>query len=409
MTVTGNKFKFDVIYGNKRSKARAGRITTPHGMIDTPAFVPVGTQASVKSLTPQDLKEIGVQIFFGNTYHLHLRPGEDVVKEFGGLGKFMGWEGPTITDSGGFQLFSLNRRTTPIKTRISADQRIDQRESAPTLVKIKDDGVTFRSHIDGSLHEFTPEKSIEIQKKLGADIILAFDECSPYPSTHQYAKQAMERTHKWAQRSLAEFKVQSAKFKANAYQALYGIIQGGVYKDLREESAKFISSLPFDGIAIGGVAVGESKKEMLDVLDWVVPLLPEDKPRHLLGVGEIDDIFDSIERGMDTMDCVIPTRLGRYGFIFVSPPEGNRKNKFMIDIKKSIFAKDQRPIAKDCKCNVCKTFTRGYVHHLFRVQELLAYRVASYHNLYFINNLFAKIRKSILEGRFEKLKKEWIG
>jgi len=424
-------FNFKIIGKDAKSRARVGRITTPHGIVETPAFVPVGTQASVKSLTPQDLKEVGVQIFFGNTYHLHLRPGEEIIKKFGGLGKFMGWSGATMTDSGGFQVFSLNRGKTLIRTQISADPRIDQQESAPTLVKIKEDGVTFRSHLDGSLHEFTPEKSIEIQQKLGADIILAFDECAPHPSTHQYTKEAMGRTHAWAKRCLEEFKRlfglssraqlswawrshkkrllrQSIPRNDNIKQAIYGIIQGGVYKDLREESAKFISALPFDGIAIGGVSVGESKKQMRDALDWVTPFLPEEKPRHLLGIGEIDDIFDSIEKGMDTFDCVIPTRMGRYGFIFVAPPEGNRKNKFMIDIKKSIFAKDKSPLTKDCSCSVCSSFTRGYVHHLFRVQELLAYRLASYHNLYFINNLVAKIRSAILENTFGKLKKRWV-
>src|SRR3989344_6027543 len=386
-------FNFKIISKDAKSRARVGRITTAHGIIETPAFVAVGTRATVRGLTPSDLKEIGVQILFGNTYHLHLRPGEDIVQEFGGLEKFMGWDGPTITDSGGFQVFSLGQKKIKI---LQEDE--DQVEAK--LVDIKEGSVIFRSHLDGSLHEFTPEKSIEIQQKLGADIILVFDECAPHPSTHQYTKEAMERTHRWAVRCL--------KYFNNKNQALYGIIQGGVYKDLREESAKFISALPFDGIAIGGVSVGESKKQMRDAIDWVVPFLPEEKPRHLLGIGEIDDIFDSIEKGMDTFDCVIPTRLARYGMIFAAPPEGNRENKFMINIAKSIFAKDQSLLTKDCSCSVCKTFTRGYVHHLFRVQELLAYRLASYHNLYFINNLFAKIRKSILEGRFERTKKEWL-
>lgn len=401
-------FKFEVIAKDKKSAARVGRITTAHGVIDTPAFVPVGTQATVKSLTPQDLKEIGVQIFFGNIYHLHLRPGEDIIEDFGGLGKFMSWDGPTMTDSGGFQVFSLGREKSRKRDTKDAKNERGDDEIKPQSIKITDDGVVFRSHLDGSLHEFTPEKSIKIQQKLGADIILAFDECAPYPSTYEYTKQAMERTHKWAQRSLAEFKVQSAKFKVNAYQALYGIIQGGVYKNLREESAKFISSLPFDGIAIGGVAVGESKKEMLDVLDWVTPFLPEEKPRHLLGVGEVDDIFEIIERGIDMFDCVIPTRLGRTGFILVSPPDGNLKNRFRIDITKSEFAKDKRPLSGGCTCYVCQNFTRGYTNHLFRSRELLAYRLASYHNLYFINSLVAKIRSAILENTFGKLKKRWV-
>lgn len=429
------------------SKARVGRITTDHGIVGTPAFVPVGTQATVKSLTPQDLKEIGVQIFFGNTYHLHLRPGEDVIKDFGGLGKFMGWSGATMTDSGGFQVFSLAKSAPALRSprqfddfstppfnaslnvaRAGFSQKTslnssfknsshaeapralspDVDKEAPKLVTITDNGVTFRSHIDGSLHEFTPEKSIQIQKKLGADIILAFDQCVPYPSSHQYAKQAMERTHKWGLRSLECFNDIYHLSGEKRKQSLYGIIQGGVYRDLREKSARFISSLPFDGIAIGGVAVGESKKEMMDVLDWIMPILPGEKPRHLLGVGEIDDIFKTIERGIDMFDCVLPTRLGRTGFILISPPEGNVKKRFRIDIAKSKFAKDKRPLCKDCDCFVCQQFTRGYIHHLFRVKELLAYRLASYHNLYFVTNLVSKIRNAILDGRFNRFRKEWL-
>lgn len=466
-------FSFKIIKKDNKSKARVGEITTAHGIIKTPAFVPVGTKATVKGLTPQDLKEAEVQLLFGNTYHLHLRPGEDLVKDFGGLAKFMSWHGPTITDSGGFQVFSLGRidhlshdehSTRPLNDSLepsgntslvfkkesnsSAVRLYSKRfkgvvkssfrgespalEEEPRLVNITNNGVEFRSHIDGSKHLFTPEVSIEIQKKLGADLILAFDECVPHPSSHEYTKEAMERTHKWALRSLAAFKskIQSTKSQTisniqnsnnkkvsnlefrNSYfpwsQGLYGIIQGGVYKDLREDSAKFISKLDFDGIAIGGVSVGESKKEMRDAIDWSYPFLPENKPRHLLGIGEIDDIFDVIERGMDTFDCVIPTRFGRYGIVFVSAPEGNVKNRFRIDINKTIFARDQRPIAKDCECNVCKTFTRAYIHHLFRAQELLAYRLASYHNMFFINNLVKKIRQAILEGRFGEMRKEWV-
>lgn len=363
---------------------------TPHGVIQTPAFVPVGTKATVKGLTPQDLKECGVQLLFGNTYHLHLRPGEDTVSEFGGLAKFMSWNGPTITDSGGFQVFSLGQK----KIKLFADEE----ETEVNIVNITDDGVKFRSHIDGSSHMFTPEKSIEIQKKLGADLILVFDECAPHPSSYEYTKIAMERTHRWAIRCLQA---------AGGKQWLYGIVQGGVYKDLREESAKFISNLDFNGIAIGGVAVGESKKEMRDVLSWVHPFLPDNKPRHLLGIGEIDDIFEAVLWGMDTFDCVIPTRFGRYGIAFVGQPEGNINNKFRLQITKTAYAKDAGPLDKNCACSVCQTFTRGYIHHLFRSQELLAYRLVSYHNMFFIVNLVKQIRESIINGVFDKLKAEW--
>ncbi|MDP3988608.1 MAG: tRNA guanosine(34) transglycosylase Tgt, partial [Candidatus Levybacteria bacterium] len=421
-------FNFKIIKKDKKSAARVGQITTSHGVINTPCFIPVGTKATVKGLTPGDLKEIGVQILFGNTYHLHLRPGEETVQKFGGIGKFMSWNGPTITDSGGFQVFSLGRdsgrlthavrpaRQAFFEKSLSNSRSLSEirqpsvsllngnsesdfscltdgkspfaPEEKPRLVKITEDGVKFRSHIDGSLHVFTPEESIKIQQKLGADIILAFDECAPHTSTYEYTKKALARTHKWALRSL---KAAQGKL-ANNEQALFGIIQGGVFKDLREESAKFIGSLPFDGIAIGGVSVGESKKQMRDVLDWVVPYLPDDKPRHLLGIGEIDDIFEAVERGIDTFDCVIPTRFGRYGIVFVESAEEEEKNRFRIDITRSIFSKDKRPIAKDCKCMVCRDFSRAYIHHLFRSNELLAYRLASYHNLYFIIKLVDKIR-----------------
>jgi queuine tRNA-ribosyltransferase len=392
-----NDFKFEIIKKEKKSRARLGKITTAHGVIDTPAFVPVGTKASVRSLAPQDLKDLNVQIIFGNTYHLHLQPGEDIVKDFGGIAKFMNWNGPTITDSGGFQVFSLGEVSMKLA---------QEGDCTPVkLVSIKDDGVAFRSHIDGSKHMFTPEKSIEIQKKLGADLILAFDECAPHPSTEEYTREAMERTHRWATRSLEASKL---KQYHPWQQALYGIVQGGIYKNLREESAKFIAKLGFDGIAIGGVSVGESKQEMRDVLEWTIPFLPENKPRHLLGIGEVDDIFSAVENGIDTFDCVIPTRFGRYGIIFAGAPEGNLKNKFRIDLNKGIFANDQGPMCKNCECYVCKNFTRGYIHHLFKANELSAYRLASYHNIYFLINLVKKIREAIMNDNFEKMKNEWL-
>ncbi|MCL4354234.1 tRNA guanosine(34) transglycosylase Tgt [Patescibacteria group bacterium] len=386
------KFNFRIIKQDKKTMARVGQITTPHGVIETPCFVPVGTQATVKALSARDLKEIGVELLFGNTYHLHLRPGEDIVKKMGGLSEFMSWKGPTITDSGGFQVFSLAK---PNGKRGAG-------EGEAELVKITEDGVKFRSHLDGSLHYFTPEESIKIQQKLGADLLIAFDDCPPYPSDYTHVKKAVDRTHRWAERSLKQHK------KIKNEQALFGVIQGGIYKDLRQESAKFISSLDFEGIAIGGVAVGEEKKEMIQVLDYVSPLLPKDKPRHLLGVGEPDDIFEIIERGVDTFDCVIPTRLGRTGFIFVSPSEGNLKNRFKIDITKANWQDSKLPLDKKCDCHVCRNYTRGYLNHLFKARELLAYQLASYHNTYFLINLTKKIRQSILDDAFYILKKKWF-
>lgn len=345
---------------------RSGVIHTSHGIIETPAFIPVGTQGSIKSLTPSEIKDLGVQIFFVNTYHMMLRPGADVVKKFGNLHKFIGWNGPLITDSGGFQVFSQS-------------------------AKIDDDGVTFRSHWDGSLHRLTPKKSMEIQYILGADLIIAFDECTGYPVTYKKAKISVARTHVWAKQSL--------KYH-NPSQALYGVIQGSVFEDLRKESAKYITSLPFDGFAIGGVSVGESKQEMNDVLKWVSEYLPETKPRHLLGVGEIDDIFRLVKFGIDTFDCVMPTRLARMGQLLTLESE--------ISIMKTAFSQDTKPIQQGCQCDTCKNFTRAYIHHLFKVRELLAYRLATIHNLYFIQELMNKIRVAIKKNKLVEVEKEYL-
>ncbi|PIU35234.1 tRNA guanosine(34) transglycosylase Tgt, partial [Candidatus Shapirobacteria bacterium CG07_land_8_20_14_0_80_39_18] len=331
-----SKFNFEILGKDVKSDARAGVIHTVHGDIKTPSFVPVGTQATVKSMSNEDLQEIGVQVFFVNTYHLYLRPGLEAIEKGNGLHSFIGWGKPLMTDSAGFQIFSLGDVNRQRKLCLQGDPL-----EIP-LVKISEEGVKFRSHLDGSEHLFTPEKSIEVQRILGADIMIAFDECCYYPATHDYAKKAMERTHRWALRCLersSKFhleeipqggQVQSSKL-GKSPQALYGVVQGGVFEDLRKESAKFISNLPFEGVAIGGVAVGESKKEMEKVLDWVVPLLPKEKPRHLLGVGEIDDIFTLVEKGIDSFDCVMPTRLGRMGHLLVRKVE-NREWK--LDITK---------------------------------------------------------------------------
>lgn len=376
-------FGFRIFHKDKKTRARVGEIHTPHGVIKTPAFVPVGTQASVKSLTPEEMGDIGVQLFFVNTYHMYLRPGIEVIEKLGGLHRFMGWDGPIITDSGGFQVFSLGRSD---------------------LVKITDEGVEFRSHWDGRKQMFTPESSMKWQSKLGSDIHIAFDDCTPYPVTHAQAARSLKRTHAWAKRSLKAHR---------RTQAMYGSIQGSVYEDLRKESAQFISSLDFDGIAIGGVAVGERKKETVNVLDWVLPVLPEEKPRHLLGVGEIDDIFALVERGIDTFDCVQPTRLARAGHVLVGNKpiiqlSNNPINKWNLDITKKMYSEDGGPIDSLCGCYTCRHFSRAYIHHLFRVKELLAYRLATIHNLWFIHRLVDEIREAILEGRLLELKEKWI-
>jgi queuine tRNA-ribosyltransferase len=352
-------FEFTIAARNNR--ARTGLFTTPHGDLLTPVFAPVGTQATVKTLTPEHLKDINATLVLSNTYHLYLRPGDELVRDMGGLHKFMQWPRPMLTDSGGFQVFSLSQ------TR-----------------KIDDEGVTFKSHIDGSTHRFTPEKSIAIQENLGADIIMAFDECSD-PNDHAYSRIAMDRTHRWAERSL--------QAKKRGDQALFGIIQGGVNPDLRAESAKFIAALDMPGIAIGGLSVGETKAEMHAMLDVMVPLLPENKPRYLMGVGTPEDLINGVLRGVDIFDCVLPTRLARHHSAFASQGRLNLMN--------AAFARDERPIDETCDCYTCRTFTRAYLRHLIVAKELLAGTLISIHNLRALIRLTESIRTYIADGSFE--------
>ncbi len=382
-------FSFKIIAKDKKSFARAGVIKTPHGEIETPAFIAVGTQGTVKSLTPEDLEGIGVQVVLGNTYHLYLRPGDELVAQAGGLHKFMNWNKPLITDSGGFQVFSLGLGLEHGVSKIGGVFPSEELEAPikqkPKLVEIDEEGATFTSHLDGSKHRLTPEKSIKIQENLGADIILAFDECTSPLSSYEYQKEAMGRTHCWAQRCL--------EAKTRKDQALFGIIQGGEFKDLREKSAKFISSLPFEGFAVGG-SFGKSKQNMFELLSWMAPMLPEDKPRHLLGIGEPEDFRDCVAQGMDLFDCVIPTRLARHGAFLT-------KNG-RLNILNAEFFDDFSPIETECRCYTCLNFTRAYLQHLFKAKELLAYRLASVHNLYFVVNLVKEIRKEIIGGEFGK-------
>ena len=376
------QFKFKIIKKSKKSWARVGVLETPHGRIETPAFVSVATQASVKTLTPEDLENLGAEIILANTYHLYLRPGADVIKKAGGLNKFMNWQGPMMTDSGGFQVFSLGwgqvHKIGKIGWFPGADADEYKDNVKPRLVKISEDGVEFTSHLDGSRHFFTPEKSIKIQEKLGADIIFAFDECTSPLAGYDYTKRSLKRTHSWALRCL--------KAKKRKDQALFGIIQGGEYRDLREESAKFISSLAFQGIGIGG-SMGKTRKDMFKILKWLTPLLPEQKPRHLLGIGRTEDLENCVKYGMDLFDCVWPTRLARRGALLIK--------KGRINIENSKYTKDFHPIENGCQCYTCQNFTRAYLSHLFRAKELLAYRLATIHNLYFTLKLMENIRNDI--------------
>ena len=382
---------FDLQHKDKNSHARAGIIHTDHGDIATPIFMPVGTQASVKTLDQTDLANLSTQIILGNTYHLHLRPGEDLIDNFGGLHKFMNWPKPILTDSGGFQVFSLG---------LQKNAKLDNKK----LVSIDEDGVTFRSHIDGSEHRFTAESAIDTQHKLGADIIMAFDECTPDSAEEKYVREAMERTHRWAERSLLEHQKDTAHHGYS--QFLFGIIQGSNYKHLREASARHISSLNFDGIAIGGESIGYNMEATKEILDWVYPLIPENKPHYAMGVGlSPADLLVAIEHGVDMFDCVAPTRLARHGMLFVGP---DTDKKLRINITNAKFAKDSGPIDKNCTCATCKNYSRAYLHHLFNAQEISAMRLASIHNLHFMLDLTRQAREAILENKFTELLKKWI-
>ncbi|MBP9716359.1 MAG: tRNA guanosine(34) transglycosylase Tgt [Candidatus Levybacteria bacterium] len=383
---------------SKDKSARAGVIKTPHGDVLTPAFFPVGTKGTLKSMTGAQIREIGPQAVLGNTYHLMLQPGEEMVEKMGGLSKMMDWNGPTFTDSGGFQVFSLGvGLEKPGVKFLKEEIATNIEESKPRLNRITEDGVEFQSHIDGSKHMLSPESSIKIQEKLGADLIVAFDDLESPTYDESKTLKSLELTERWLLRSL--------KAQKRSDQLIYGVTHGGQFENLRKKSAEFVNS-HFDAIALGGAHA--SKKNLYEVVEWTVSCLDEDKPRHLLGIGEVDDIFEAVERGIDTFDCVIQTRLGRMGHVFVSPPIGNIKNRFRFDITKSKFASDLKPIDENCDCYVCKTYPRAYINHLFRSKELLAYTLASYHNVYFTVNLTNKIRQSIIDGKFASLKNSWI-
>ena len=390
---------FEIVKKDRKTKARAGIIKTPHGDIETPIFVPVGTQATVKSLDPKQIHELGAQAVLANTYHLHLRPGEDIIKKFGGLSKFMSWNGPTFTDSGGFQVFSLGvgKEGGGVKFLREDSRLTESEEASPRLNKITEEGVTFQSHIDGSKQYLSSETSIEIQEKIGADLIVAFDDLESPNYDYEKTKESLEMTNRW--------ELRSKKAHKRKDQLLYGVTHGGQFKDLRIESAKFVDE-HFDAIALGGAHL--SKQNLYEVIDWTTDVVAGGKPRHLLGIGEVDDLFEGIERGIDTFDCVIPTRIGRTGFFFIGAPVGNMENRFRTDIDKPQYAKDQKPLDPDCSCYACQNFTRGYIHHLFRCRELLSYNLLSLHNVHFLVNLTKQIRQSILDDKFQTLKKAWL-
>ncbi len=352
-----------------RTGARAGILHTPHGDVPTPVFMPVGTQATVKTMSPEELKDIGANIILSNTYHLYLRPGHELVREAGGLHKFMNWDRSILTDSGGFQVFSLG-----------------------PLRKIKEDGVTFRSHLDGSEHFLGPEKAMEIQEALGADVIMAFDECAPYPADRHYIKDSLERTSRWAERCL--------KAQTRKDQALFAIIQGGMYPDLRRESASQLVPMDFPGYAVGGLSVGEPAELMYEMLDATIPLLPVNKPRYLMGVGTADYLIEGVYRGADMFDCVLPTRIARNGTVLTS--DG------YLTVRNKPYADDFRPLEEGCNCYACRNYSRAYIRHLIKANEIFGYRLTTYHNLYMLVRFMSQIRESILNDTFPELYQEFV-
>lgn len=406
-------------------KARAGILKTAHGMVETPVFMPVGTQATVKALSPEDLKKVGAQVILGNTYHLYLRPGSRLINKHGGLHRFMGWNGPILTDSGGFQAFSLgamikhgvgkvSRKETDLTGKGGSEQK-------SLVSQISEKGVEFVSNLDGSKHLLTPEKSIQVQLDLGSDICLVLDELLSPLSKPEYVRQSLDRTHQWEQRGREYFQEKLAQ-STNAKAQLFGILQGVYDQEIREKEARWVASQEFDGVSIGG-SFGTSpywgqEEESVDwaaaraiyeTMDWVVPILPKDWPRHALGIGEVQDLFECVKRGVDMFDCVAPTRRARNGSLYLGPGSGGSlENKFALTISKAEFRDDQKPVDPGCECYTCGHFSRAYLRHLYTSSELLYFRLATIHNLYFILNLTRRIREAVIHKELAKLTKPWL-
>lgn len=393
---------FTIHARDKDSRARAGVIQTAHGAIETPVFMPVGTKGTVKALTPEEVKAHGAHIILGNTYHLYLQPGHELIARHGGLHQFMQWHGPILTDSGGFQVFSLKYGgiADEVKGRGSYTPK-------PGMVKVTDDAVIFKSTIDGSKHVFTPERSIEIQKGIGADIILCFDELPPFRAGYDYTRQSLKRTHRWEERCLTYHQETLAGLHdipmPNPDQSLFGIVHGGVFPDLRKASAEHIGAMAFDGLCIGG-SLGANKSQIYEVVDMTVPHMPDGKPRHLLGIGDVDDLFEGVARGIDMFDCVSPTRLGRHGAALVRDASKN----FRLNVNNASCRDSDEPLDRWCTCTVCQTYSRAYIHHLFRAKELLGIRLVSLHNVAFLLHLMREVRQSIIEGTFAQLRASWL-
>lgn len=386
-------FDFEIVKTSEVGRARLGRLTTPHGALDTPAFVFCATKGSIKAADPYDLEAAGAQIMLSNTYHLMLRPGGETIERVGGLHRFTGWRGPMLTDSGGFQVFSLGHGSV-------ADEIKGTRQSGRerTLLEISEEGALFKSYLDGSRHLLTPERALLEQRQIGADIVLTFDECTPFHSDRDYTARSLERTHRWGDRSIEEFLRHH-----DGRQALYGILQGGVYEDLRMRAAEWVSDRPFFGHAVGGTLGGE-KEQMYEVVDWAIAPLRRDRPVHLLGIGGVRDLWEGVELGVDTFDCVSPTRIARHGWMLTRHEKAWRRN-----LKNARFKEDDGPLDEDCECPTCRRFPRALVHHLFRAHEIQAQHHLTVHNIHFITRLMRTIRQSIADGRFAEVKREWLG
>ncbi len=395
--VPGPDFSFDVGKRLESGLGRAGVIHTPHGDIQTPAFTPVGTKATVKAVLPETMRELGAQVILANAYHLYLQPGADIVDEAGGLAAFMGWHGPTITDSGGFQVLSLGVGFKKILAMDAKSVRSDEVIAAgkDRLAHVDDDGVTFKSHLDGSMHRFTPEVSMQVQHQIGADIMFAFDECTTLLNTREYQERSVARTQAWAERCVAEHERQTAARSHRPYQALFAVVQGAQYEDLRRQSARDLAALNVDGFGIGGAL---EKDRLGTIVRWVCEELPEDRPRHLLGIGEVSDIFTAVENGADTFDCVAPSRNARNGTVY-HPVKG-------FHLTNGGYRRDFNPIDDTCDCYTCTHYTRAYVHHLLKAKEMLASTLATIHNERYIVRLLDRIRASIVEGHFTDLRNE---
>ena len=399
--MSSSEFSFEVISAPERSSsARAGTISTPHGQIQTPAFIPVGTKATVKSVMPESMKDLGSQALLANAYHLYLQPGSDIVDEAGGLGKFMNWPGPTFTDSGGFQVMSLGagfKKVLAMETgTVQSDDVIADNKTR--LAHVDDDGVTFKSHLDGTMHRFTPEFSMQVQHQLGADIIFAFDELTTLMNTRDYQVMSLERTRLWAVRCIAEHLKLTAQRSSKPYQALFGVIQGAQYEDLRRKAAKDLGAMDFDGYGIGGAL---DKHELGTIVGWVTEELPLARPRHLLGIGEPEDLFVGVEAGIDTFDCVSASRVARNAAVY------NNYGRFNITNAK--YRRSFEPLVTDCECYTCTNYTQAYLHHLVHAKELLASTLLTIHNEYFIVGLVAKMRQTLIAGCFQEFKIEFLG